>query len=222
MARLLSCQSPRTKHPKVACSRLQSSFGVWVGVMLSVHRPVQVPEGSEGKNALAQRPPSVRSRLSSVQCSSDGIVTQNVVTSRAVIESMVVYEQDNGKTLDYNGQALTLRAGQYVDQHAVRTKHPKLDRLFSVREYARLQAIPDQCVCTGVCTVVESGGAPTNDWVGCFGFCSCRFFGSVPAQFRMIGNAVPVPVVEAFGLMLLKARKMVDAKSAKRVRPELP
>ena len=50
--------------------------------------------------------------------------------------------------MDYRGFSKTLRSVQWVDQKAVTTKHPTLNRLITVREAARIQSFPDQCVCS--------------------------------------------------------------------------
>lgn len=63
--------------------------------------------------------------------------------------------------------------------------HPKQDRAISVREAARLQGFPD----------------------------SFEFTGSLASMARQIGNAVPVPVAEAFGLHFNDHIKSADRQN---------
>jgi len=57
--------------------------------------------------------------------------------------------------------------------------HPEETRPFTVREYARIQTFPD-------------------NW---------KFEGGLAAQYKQIGNAVPVKLAEVMGNQILKAFK---------------
>ncbi len=75
-------------------------------------------------------------------------------------------------------------------QKATMLCHPKQDRPLSVKEYARLQQLPD-------------------DWV---------FIGSTAAKYRQIGNAVPVGLGKAIGLAVLATAEQTAAIETKRFR----
>lgn len=147
-----------------------------------------------------------------------------------------------GKALDMEGLANTLRARQLTDQTAVRTRHPSEKRILTVREYARVQTFPDQCVlcsfracecamrvCCVYLSVVEDVIADEVDivlvWCVCLHYvcvCVCahwrswRFFGRVRAQYRMIGNAVPPFAASAFAREILIARGLRVPKTKER------
>ena len=58
-----------------------------------------------------------------------------------------------------------------------RVLHPKFDRCFTVREAARSQGFPDHI----------------------------KFHGGVASKFRQVGNAVPPPLAQQLGYVIIKS-----------------
>lgn len=75
-------------------------------------------------------------------------------------------------------------------QKATMLCHPKQDRPLSIKEYARIQQFPD-------------------DW---------KFTGTVSAQYRQIGNAVPVGLAEAIGRAIISTADKTSTIETKRFR----
>lgn len=68
--------------------------------------------------------------------------------------------------------------------------HPRQDRPLSIKEYARIQQFPD-------------------DW---------KFTGTIAAQYRQIGNAVPVGLAEAIGKAIIATANKTSIIETKRFR----
>lgn len=103
------------------------------------------------------------------------------------------YEAGGGKVgfyrrLAYNQPAPTITTSPA--QKATMLCHPRLDRPLSVKECAKLQQFPD-------------------DWV---------FVGTRAAQYRQIGNAVPVGLGTAIGMAVLAAAEKTAVVETKRFR----
>ena len=75
-------------------------------------------------------------------------------------------------------------------QKATMLCHPKQDRPLSIKEYARLQQFPD-------------------DW---------KFTGTISAQYRQIGNAVPIGLAEAIGRAIISTADKTSTIETKRFR----
>lgn len=75
-------------------------------------------------------------------------------------------------------------------QKATMLCHPRQDRPLSIKEYARLQQFPD-------------------DW---------KFTGTISAQYRQIGNAVPVGLGEAIGRAIISTANKTSTIETKRFR----
>lgn len=75
-------------------------------------------------------------------------------------------------------------------QKATMLCHPKQDRPLSIKEYARIQQFPD-------------------DW---------KFMGTISAQYRQIGNAVPVGLAEAIGRAIISTANKTSTIETKRFR----
>ncbi len=75
-------------------------------------------------------------------------------------------------------------------QKATMLCHPRQDRPLSIKEYARIQQFPD-------------------DW---------KFIGTISAQYRQIGNAVPVGLAEAIGRAILSTANKTSTIVTKRFR----
>ena len=103
------------------------------------------------------------------------------------------YFLGGGKTgmarrLSWNEPSLTLTCSPAQNQ--TERCHPDETRPLRVREYARIQTFPD-------------------DW---------KFIGSMSAQYKQIGNAVPVNLAHAMGGSLINLLKSIDDKiTAKKI-----
>ncbi len=75
-------------------------------------------------------------------------------------------------------------------QKATMLCHPKQDRPLSIKEYARIQQFPD-------------------DW---------KFTGTISAQYRQIGNAVPIGLAEAIGRAIISTANKTSTIETKRFR----
>ena len=75
-------------------------------------------------------------------------------------------------------------------QKATMLCHPKQDRPLSIKEYARIQQFPD-------------------DW---------KFTGTISAQYRQIGNAVPIGLAEAIGRAIISTADKISTIETKRFR----
>lgn len=75
-------------------------------------------------------------------------------------------------------------------QKATMLCHPKQDRPLSIKEYARIQQFPD-------------------DW---------KFTGTMSAQYRQIGNAVPIGLAEAIGRAIISTADKTSTVETKRFR----
>lgn len=75
-------------------------------------------------------------------------------------------------------------------QKATMLCHPRQDRPLSIKEYARIQQFPD-------------------DW---------KFTGTISAQYRQIGNAVPVGLAEAIGRAVIATANKTSTIETKRFR----
>lgn len=75
-------------------------------------------------------------------------------------------------------------------QKATMLCHPRQDRPLSIKEYARIQQFPD-------------------DW---------KFTGTISAQYRQIGNAVPVGLAEAIGRAIISTANRTSTIETKRFR----
>lgn len=75
-------------------------------------------------------------------------------------------------------------------QKATMLCHPKQDRPLSIKEYARIQQFPD-------------------DW---------KFTGTISAQYRQIGNAVPIGLAEAIGRAIISTADKTSTIETKRFR----
>lgn len=75
-------------------------------------------------------------------------------------------------------------------QKATMLCHPKQDRPLSIKEYARIQQFPD-------------------DW---------KFTGTISAQYRQIGNAVPIGLAEAVGRAIISTANKTSTIETKRFR----
>lgn len=75
-------------------------------------------------------------------------------------------------------------------QKATMLCHPKQDRPLSIKEYARIQQFPD-------------------NW---------KFTGTISAQYRQIGNAVPIGLAEAIGRAIISTANKTSTIETKRFR----
>ena len=75
-------------------------------------------------------------------------------------------------------------------QKATMLCHPKQDRPLSIKEYARIQQFPE-------------------DW---------KFTGTISAQYRQIGNAVPIGLAEAIGRAIISTANKTSTIETKRFR----
>jgi len=103
------------------------------------------------------------------------------------------YESGGGKVgfyrrLSYKQPSPTITTSPA--QKATMLCHPKQDRPLSIKEYARIQQFPD-------------------DW---------KFTGTVSAQYRQIGNAVPVGLAEAIGRAIISTADKTSTIETKRFR----
>ncbi len=103
------------------------------------------------------------------------------------------YESGGGKVgfyrrLSYEQPSPTITTSPA--QKATMLCHPKKDRPLSIKEYARIQQFPD-------------------DW---------RFTGTISAQYRQIGNAVPVGLAEAIGRAIISTANKTSTIETKRFR----
>ncbi len=103
------------------------------------------------------------------------------------------YESGGGKVgfyrrLSYSQPSPTITTSPA--QKATMLCHPRQDRPLSVKEYARIQQFPD-------------------DW---------KFTGTVSAQYRQIGNAVPVGLAEAIGKAIISTADNTSTIETKRFR----
>ena len=103
------------------------------------------------------------------------------------------YESGGGKVgfyrrLSYKQPSPTITTSPA--QKATMLCHPKQDRPLSIKEYARIQQFPD-------------------DW---------KFTGTVSAQYRQIGNAVPVGLAEAIGRAIISTADKTSTIETRRFR----
>lgn len=103
------------------------------------------------------------------------------------------YESSGGKVgfyrrLSYKQPSPTITTSPA--QKATMLCHPKQDRPLSIKEYARIQQFPD-------------------DW---------KFMGTISAQYRQIGNAVPVGLAEAIGRAVISTANRTSTVETKRFR----
>lgn len=103
------------------------------------------------------------------------------------------YESGGGKVgfyrrLSYSQPSPTITTSPV--QKATMLCHPRQDRPLSIKEYARIQQFPD-------------------DW---------KFTGTVSAQYRQIGNAVPVGLAEAIGKAIISTAENTATIETKRFR----
>lgn len=103
------------------------------------------------------------------------------------------YESGGGKVgfyrrLSYKQPSPTITTSPA--QKATMLCHPKQDRPLSIKEYARIQQFPD-------------------DW---------KFTGTISAQYRQIGNAVPVGLAEAIGRAIISTANRTSTIETKRFR----
>lgn len=103
------------------------------------------------------------------------------------------YESAGGKVgfyrrLSYKQPSPTITTSPA--QKATMLCHPKQDRPLSIKEYARIQQFPD-------------------DW---------KFIGTISAQYRQIGNAVPVGLAEAIGRAIISTANGTSTIETKRFR----
>lgn len=103
------------------------------------------------------------------------------------------YESGGGKVgfyrrLSYEQPSPTITTSPA--QKATMLCHPKKDRPLSIKEYARIQQFPD-------------------DWT---------FTGTISAQYRQIGNAVPVGLAEAIGRAIISTANKTSTIETKRFR----
>lgn len=103
------------------------------------------------------------------------------------------YESGGGKVgfyrrLSYSQPSPTITTSPA--QKATMLCHPRQDRPLSIKEYARIQQFPD-------------------DW---------KFTGTVSAQYRQIGNAVPVGLAEAIGKAIISTAENTATIETKRFR----
>lgn len=103
------------------------------------------------------------------------------------------YESGGGKVgfyrrLSYKQPSPTITTSPA--QKATMLCHPKQDRPLSIKEYARIQQFPD-------------------DW---------KFMGIISAQYRQIGNAVPVGLAEAIGRAIISTADKTSTIETKRFR----
>ena len=103
------------------------------------------------------------------------------------------YESGGGKVgfyrrLSYAQPSPTITTSP--EQKATMLCHPKQDRALSIKEYARIQQFPD-------------------DW---------KFTGTISAQYRQIGNAVPIGLAEAIGRAIISTADKTSTIETKRFR----
>ena len=103
------------------------------------------------------------------------------------------YESGGGKVgfyrrLSYKQPSPTITTSPA--QKATMLCHPRQDRPLSIKEYARIQQFPD-------------------DW---------KFTGTISAQYRQIGNAVPVGLAEAIGRAIISTANGTSTIETKRFR----
>ena len=103
------------------------------------------------------------------------------------------YESGGGKVgfyrrLSYKQPSPTITTSPA--QKATMLCHPRHDRPLSIKEYARIQQFPD-------------------DW---------KFTGTISAQYRQIGNAVPVGLAEAIGRAIVSTANRTSTIETKRFR----
>lgn len=103
------------------------------------------------------------------------------------------YESGGGKVgfyrrLSYKQPSPTITTSPA--QKATMLCHPIQDRPLSIKEYARIQQFPD-------------------DW---------KFTGTISAQYRQIGNAVPVGLAEAIGRAIISTANRTSTIETKRFR----
>lgn len=103
------------------------------------------------------------------------------------------YESSGGKVgfyrrLSYKQPSPTITTSPA--QKATMLCHPRQDRPLSIKEYARIQQFPD-------------------DW---------KFTGTISAQYRQIGNAVPVGLAEAIGRAIISTANRTSTIETKRFR----
>lgn len=103
------------------------------------------------------------------------------------------YESAGGKVgfyrrLSYKQPSPTITTSPA--QKATMLCHPRQDRPLSIKEYARIQQFPD-------------------DW---------KFMGTISAQYRQIGNAVPVGLAEAIGRAIISTANGTSTIETKRFR----
>lgn len=103
------------------------------------------------------------------------------------------YESGGGKVgfyrrLSYKQPSPTITTSPA--QKATMLCHPSQDRPLSIKEYARIQQFPD-------------------DW---------KFPGTISAQYRQIGNAVPVGLAEAIGRAIISTANRTSTIETKRFR----
>lgn len=103
------------------------------------------------------------------------------------------YESSGGKVgfyrrLSYSQPSPTITTSPA--QKATMLCHPKQDRPLSIKEYARIQQFPD-------------------DW---------KFTGTISAQYRQIGNAVPIGLAEAIGRAIISTANKTSTIKTKRFR----
>lgn len=103
------------------------------------------------------------------------------------------YESGGGKVgfyrrLSYKQPSPTITTSPA--QKATMLCHPRQDRPLSIKEYARIQQFPD-------------------DW---------KFTGTISAQYRQIGNAVPVGLAEAIGRAIISTANRTSTIETKRFR----
>lgn len=101
------------------------------------------------------------------------------------------YESGGGKVgfyrrLSYKQPSPTITTSPA--QKATMLCHPRQDRPLSIKEYARIQQFPD-------------------DW---------KFTGTISAQYRQIGNAVPVGLAEAIGRAIISTANKTSTIETKR------
>lgn len=101
------------------------------------------------------------------------------------------YESGGGKVgfyrrLSYKQPSPTITTSPA--QKATMLCHPRQDRPLSIKEYARIQQFPD-------------------DW---------KFTGTISAQYRQIGNAVPVGLAEAIGRAIISTANRTSTIETKR------
>lgn len=103
------------------------------------------------------------------------------------------YESGGGKVgfyrrLSYKQPSPTITTSPA--QKATMLCHPRQDRPLSIKEYARIQQFPD-------------------DW---------KFTGTISAQYRQIGNAVPIGLAEAIGRAIISTANRTSTIETKRFR----